>query len=235
MNLLRRSPPIIAIVVAIALACALAPLRAADNGDRGKDEYTVIRDGLAPNRQLSLAAHAESDGGNDNFQIWLMAEPAHRKIATLDDIGPDNTLDTGPDAYSASWSDDSHHVAVAFPSDRHVRQLNIYAIENGRARLLAGPDLYKRATGRKLAAQDDASQSASEIIWKGRDRFVLREHRLFLTSDAGFVRRLGAYGKVDEKLDDGRLAVEFSAEAEAMLAPGNRYRITRLRVGKFGT
>ena len=63
---------------------------------------------------------------------------------------------------------------------------------------------------------------------------MLREHRLFLTSDAAFVNRLGAYGKVNEKLDDGRLAVEFSAEAEAMLAPGNRYRITRLRVGKFG-
>jgi hypothetical protein len=229
MSIFRRSSAILAIAVAF----ALSPLCAADNRDRSKDEYAVIRDGLAPNGKLSLAAHGEGDD-NDDFRIWLMSEPAHRTIAALDDLGPDNTLDTGPEAYSAFWSDDSRHVAIAFPSDRHVLQLNIYGIENGRARLLAGPNLYKRATGRKLVAQDDLSQSAAEIVWKGRDRFVLRERRLFLTSDTAFVSRLGAYGKINEKLDDGRLAVEFSAEAEAMLAPGNRYRITRLRVGKFG-
>jgi hypothetical protein len=37
---------------------------------------------------------------------------------------------------------------------------------------------------------------------------------------------------VTEKLDDGRLAVEFSAEAECELLSGDRYRVIDLRAGK---
>lgn len=35
-----------------------------------------------------------------------------------------------------------------------------------------------------------------------------------------------------EKLDDGRLAVEFSAEAECELLSGDRYRVIDLRARK---
>jgi hypothetical protein len=36
-----------------------------------------------------------------------------------------------------------------------------------------------------------------------------------------------------EKSDDGRLFVEFSAEADGVLMSGDHYRIVDLRVGKF--
>jgi hypothetical protein len=55
-----------------------------------------------------------------------------------------------------------------------------------------------------------------------------------VTSDPGFVRIVGAYGRVTDKLDDARFLVEFSAEADCVLMPDNRYRIVDLRVGKFG-
>lgn len=63
---------------------------------------------------------------------------------------------------------------------------------------------------------------------------MLTEHRLFMTTDPGFARRLGAYGRVTDRFEEGRLMVEFSAEADCMLMPGNRYRIVDLRVGKSG-
>jgi hypothetical protein len=92
-----------------------------------------------------------------------MAEPAHRKIMPLDDISSQNNLDTGPDAYHAQWSADSRHVAVGFRFDRHQVQRNLYAIENRRARLVAGPSLFKEVTSRNIAAGEDVRRSIPQI------------------------------------------------------------------------
>ena len=40
--------------------------------------------------------------------------------------------------------------------------------------------------------------------------------------------------RIGQDRDDGGIFVEFSAEADCVLVPGNRYRIVDLRVGKFG-
>jgi hypothetical protein len=222
------------LVLAALLALGIAPVRATDTHDYTSGEYAIIRDGLAPDKRKSLAAHGDGEGGSENFHVWLMAEPAHRRIAALDDIGDSNNLDTGPDAYHARWSDDSHHVAVAFRSGRHEVQLNLYRVASGSAHLIAGPSLFREVTSREVGADDDVRQSVSGIEWHGPRRFVLRERHLFLTSDPGFARRLGAYGRVTDKADDGRPFVEFSAEADCLLMPGNRYRVVDLRVSKSG-
>ena len=88
-------------------------------------------------------------------------------------------------------------------------------------------------TGRDVGGQDHLSRSEPEIEWRGSKQFVLREYRLFLTSDPSFVRTLGAYGKVTDRIDDGKQLVEFSAEADCILMPGDRYRIVGLRATKF--
>ena len=62
---------------------------------------------------------------------------------------------------------------------------------------------------------------------------MLGENRLFVTSDPGFARMMGAYGQVTAKPDEGRFFVEFSAEADCVLLPGDRYRIVDLRATKF--
>jgi hypothetical protein len=221
-------------VLAALLAFALAPARATDTHDYAKGEYAIIRDGLSPDQRLSLAAHGDGEGGDANFHVWLMAEPAHRRIVTLDDIGSNNNLDTGPDAYRARWSADSRRVAVSFRSDRHIAELNLYDVEGRRAHLIMGPSLFKEVTSRDVGRQDRLGESFAEVEWRGPTRFVLREHRVFITSDPGFARILGAYGRQTAKLDDGRLLIGFSAEADCLLLPGNRYRVVDLRVGKFG-
>jgi hypothetical protein len=226
------------VLLAAILALAVTPARATDEHDYARDEYAIIRDGLAPSKQLSLASHAdpESDGHGigHNFHVWLMAEPAHRKLARLPGIGPKAFLDTGPNAYRAFWSADSRHVAVNFRSDRHVLELNLYAIEGRRARLISGPSLFKDVTSRDVGRDDSSWRSVAWITWTGPRRFVLRENRLFQPSDPGFARMLGPWGKVTGKLVDGRELIEFAAEADCVLVAGNRYRIVDLRVGKFG-
>jgi len=221
-----------AILVAL-FAFAASPARATSEHDYAKDEYAIIGAGLAPNKRMSLAAHGDGDGGRDGFHIWLMAEPAHRKIAALDDINSSNNLDTGPDAYHAVWSADSRHVGVYFRTDRHAMQLNLYHVENRRAHLISGPSLFKDLTSRDIGRGDDLRRSEPEIEWRRHTRFVLREYRLFLTDDPEFTKMLGVYGKVTGKTDDGGSFVEFSAEADCILMSGNRYRIVDLRVGKF--
>jgi hypothetical protein len=221
------------LLLAALLACATAPARATDEHTYAKGEYAIIRDGLAPDQQKSLASHADSgDGGWKNFHLWLMAEPAHRRLMALDDINA--RLDSGPNAYYAFWSKDSRRVAVTYRSDRHVVELNLFQIEGRRARPILGPSLFKDVTSRDASRDDDMRRSVPVFEWKGTRRFLLRENRLFVTSDPGFARMLGAYGKITDKPDEGRFFVEFSAEADCVLLPGNRYRIVDLRVGKFG-
>jgi hypothetical protein len=221
------------LLLAALFACATAPARATDEHTYAKGEYAIIRDGLAPDQHKSLASHADSDdGGWKNFHLWLMAEPAHRRLMTLEDINA--RLDSGPNAYYAFWSKDSRRVAVTYRSDRHVVELNLFQIEGRRARPILGPSLFKDVTSRDASRDDDMRRSVPVFEWKGTRRFLLRENRLFVTSDPGFARMMGAYGKITDKPDEGRFFVEFSAEADCVLLPGNRYRIVDLRVGKFG-
>jgi hypothetical protein len=214
----------------LAALFAIAPAWATSTYQYAKDEYVIIRDGLAPNQQMSLAAHGDGEGGDGNFHVWLMAEPAHRRIVPLADI--EARLDTGADAYRAVWSADSRHVAVSFRIDRHETQLNLYRIENRRAHPVLGPSLFRDVTNRNIGAQDNIRESFSEIVWRGPKRFVLREHHLFVAPDPGFVRGLGSYGRKAGAGLDGPF-VEFSTEADCVLLPGHRYRIVDLRVGKF--
>ena len=73
-------------IFAAPIALAAAPVRATSEHDYSSGEYAIIRDGLSPDRLMSLAAHGDGEGGHGNFHVWLMAEPAHRKIMMLDDI-----------------------------------------------------------------------------------------------------------------------------------------------------
>jgi hypothetical protein len=221
---------VLSAILAALLALAVTPARATDEHDYARGEYAIISDGLAPDKLKSLAAHADEHGAN--FHVWLMAEPAHRRLAPLADIVA--RLDTGPKAYHAAWSADSRHAGVAFRSDRHTWELNLYNVEHGRARLILGPTPFKDVTDRDIGSNDDVRTSFSEVVWRGAKHFMLREHHLFKTSDSALARSLGKYGKVTDKADDGGMFVEFSAEADCLLTAGDRYRIVDLRVGKFG-
>jgi hypothetical protein len=80
---------------------AWSPASATSEHDYAVDEYVVIDGGMAPNGRMSLASHGEGDGGRERFHVYLMAEPAHRRIAALDDISSEHILDSWPAAFNA--------------------------------------------------------------------------------------------------------------------------------------
>ena len=227
--LLRRA------VLAFALTlAAFTPAFATAEHDYAKGEYAIIDGGHAPNGKLSVAAHGDGEGGRDNFHVYLMAEPGHRRLATLDDISSDNNLDTAPGAYQARWSPDSRHVAVSFRSERHILTLNIYAIEGGRARLIDTPDLFRDLTGRTIHRKTDGDMRTSvpTVEWTAPRRFRFNDYRLFVLEDTTLADKLGAFTKT-MKMNDGRYTIQFSADADVTLVRGDRFRIDKPRPGTF--
>lgn len=222
-------PRIVIFAAAVLVVFTAQPLRATSEHEYAKGEYAVIHDGLAPDKKMSLVSHGEGEFGHGDFHVWLMSEPAHRKIMALPDISSDNNLDTAPDAYQAFWSEDARRVAVTFRTSRHELALKLYSIEGGRARPLRAPSLFKEVTSREVADRDDLRRLVSWIKWRRGNRILLREQRTFVVSDPAFLRLLGAYGRVKEKLDDGRLFVEFAAEAGCVLDGRHGYRVIDLR------
>jgi hypothetical protein len=220
---------VISLAAAVSVAFAIAPARATSNYEYKKDEYAPIRDGLAPNKLTSLASHGNGELGDEDFHVWLMSEPSHRRIMALPDIGSHNNLDTDPDAYHAFWSADARHVAVAFRTDRHEIALKLYSIEGGDARPIRTPNLFKEVTSRDVADRDERHELILGIEWRRGNRILLREYQTFVVSDPAFLKLLGAYRRVKEKFDGGKLYVEFSAEADCVLEENHHYRVINLR------
>ena len=220
--------------LSIATGLALMPARATSEYKYGKDEYVTIRSGLAPNTQLSLASHGGGETGNDGFHVWLMTEPAHRRIVALDGISEDNILDSAADAFHALWSQDSHYVGVAHRYDRHQIALNLYRIDGKRAHPITAPSLFKEVTSRDVTNDDDLRVNDALVEWHGGNRFRLREFRSFVNPDDRLLKLLGAYGSVAEKMDGGKLYIEFFASAECEWLAGDRVRVIDLAPGKHG-
>jgi hypothetical protein len=225
----------LSLLISLAIGClALAPARATSEYQYGPHEYVIIRDGLAPNKQLSLAAHGGGERGDDGFHVWLMTEPAHRRRAKLDGIGGDNILDTAADAFHAFWSQDSRRVGVAHRADRHEVQLDLFRIDGRGAYAIAGPSLFKEVTSREVGDGDGLRARNSIVEWKSGNRFVVREFLAFVADDDRLIKLLGKFGTLVEKMDGGRFYIQFFANAECELLPGDRTRVIDLTPGKPG-
>ncbi|QPF92302.1 hypothetical protein [Bradyrhizobium commune] len=227
-------PHLRAILALILTLAASSPAFATAEHKYGKGEYAIITGGRAPNGKYSVAAHGEGDAGSENFRLSLMAEPGHRKLATLDNVNDDNILDSAPDAFHATWSSDSRYVAVSFRSERHIVTLNLYAIDGKSAKLVDGPDLFRDATSRIVdrANDGDMRTSVPALTWLAPRRFHLTDDRVFVEDDATLADKLGALGKA-AKMDDGRVSIQFSAEADCDIGNANAISIGKLQPGKF--
>jgi hypothetical protein len=225
-------PLLSARVAAIAgvLTCALAQAHATSEHTYGKNEYLVIEGGRAPNKLLSIASHGKGEAGRDDFHLYLMVEPAHRKIAQLPGLGPDDVLDTGPDAYEARWTPDSRYVAVGFRSDRHIAEVRLYRIGNARAQIIPVPDLLRRVV--KNASIEDYAARRLELSWLSPTKFRLEENVAFrVGTSSPTLAMLGPFGR--EHAEQNGPVLEFSAEAVCELLPGGKYRLVEFRPGNF--
>lgn len=89
-------------------------------------------------------------------------------------------------------------------------------------------------TSRNVTEGDDLRVYNSIVEWHGGNRFQLKEFRSFVIPDDRLLKLLGAYGSVAEKMDGGKLYIEFFANAECEWLAGNRVRIIDLKPGKHG-
>jgi hypothetical protein len=230
--------PLLAISAALILTCVGLPVPAGATSvyDYKPKEYVIVDGGLAPNKHLSIAAN-----GYRSFHVYLMAEPAHKPIATLASIDNNAILDTGPSAYHAVWSPDSRHVAVHFRSDRHVLTMLLYEIRSSSPHLLDTPSLFGAAT--KLPDSSDDFEIRSDVTyltWLSPTTFALKEQRTLEIKAPGLPEKLGPYGKPDDGAADGSAGnqpaqhfIKFSAEATCRVVPGRGYRILELKPGAF--
>ncbi len=234
----------LAIFVAASLAYAPPPAHATSNYGYRKNEYVIIRDGRSPDKRLSVASHGNGELGDEDFHLYLMAEPAHRKIVPLEAIASDDVLDSAAHAYHARWSADSRHVAVLFRSDRHVVAMRLYEIRERRPHLMSGPALLDEVIkGAIVSSEDyDTRSSSTTLSWLSPTRFSLKERRLFQASSRDLARALGAFGQEtpdpDTKTVDGDNKpvewsfVDFSVEAVCEVS-GDRYRVVEVKPGGF--
>jgi hypothetical protein len=217
-------------IISGVLTCAFVQAHATSEHTYKKNEYLVIERGRAPNKLLSIASHGKGEGGRDDFHLYLMAEPAHRKIAQLPGI--DDVLDTAPDAYEARWTPDSRHVAVGFRSDRHIAEVRLYRIADRRAQLIPVPDLLRRVI--KNASNPEYAARRLELYWLGPTKFRLEEDVVFrVGSSSPTLATLGAFGREPAEQNPQWPVLEFSAEAVCELVPGGTYRLVEFRPGNF--
>ena len=118
---------------------------------------------VAPSKKFSVRAHGNGELGDDDFHLYLMAEPGAKKIGPLEEV--DDTLDTAPDSYNAKWSADSRHVGLFYRSERHVVSMRLYRVENRRAYIVNAPTLLTVVAGKDLESSEhvDIRSKVSEI------------------------------------------------------------------------
>ncbi len=216
------------------LACLLGPAQATSSYAYRSDEYATVRNGEAPSRKYSVAAHGNGESGDEDFHLYLMAEPGHRRIGPLEEVT--EILDTAPSAYEAVWSPNSRYVALFYRSDRHVRAMTLYRIERGRAYLITGPTLLAAAVGARLAGSDDVEVRSRnlELTWSGPGRFLLKQHGIVAISSPRLATKFGAFGRLEPPSADatpGKTFLAFSAQAECEVGTKDEYRITDLKPG----
>jgi hypothetical protein len=222
------------VVIAGVLTCAPVQVHATSEYSYKKNEYLVIAGGRAPNKLFSIASQGNGEGGRDDFHLYLMAEPAHRKIARLPAIGPDDVLDTAPDAYEAQWTPDSRYVTVGFRSDRHIAEVRLYRIRDRTAQLIAVPDLLRHVTKKAILYPDYAARRL-ELSWLGPTKFRLEESSVLRvgSSSPTLASVLGRFGRDPAEQNPQWPVIDFSAEAVCELVPGGKSRIVDFRPGNF--
>jgi hypothetical protein len=210
-----------------ALLLLTHPTLATDNHTYRDGEYAIISGGTSPDGRWSIAAHGEGEYGYDRFDLFLLREPAHEKVAPLRTGGG---RDTAPLSLAALWAPDSSHVAVLYRIDLHLLELQLFALAGGRLQSIAVPPLVETA-GRKylLAAANRALFSRFyRFTWETPARFVLEEYDGYDARGPVFRSGLDAYLKVDRRGPE-RTFTDFAASATCEITAKQEVRIGHLQ------
>ena len=230
------SHPFASVMLGLLLAGNLvAPARATSFHTYGKDDYARVGDGMAPNKKYSIAAHGHGEDGDEDFHLYLMEEPGHRKIGPLEEIK--SILDTAPEAFQAKWSANSRFVALLHRADRHLIELHLYRIENGRAYPITGPSLISAASGFDVETSKSVLLRAKslELTWLGSGRFQLKEEGT-LTAPPDIALPLGKFGTAKDTSGPNDApapsqVIEYKLVGECEIVDGEKFKVIGVKPG----
>jgi hypothetical protein len=204
------------------------PADATDNYDYRDDEYAIVSGGRSPDGRWSIAAHGGGEYGYDDFDLYLMREPTHEKLAPLR-MGQD-ALDTGPVSIVGLWAPDSRHVAVFNRSDRHVLDLRLFAVGAGKLQSIDVPSLAS-VIGRshlKPGVHHELFSRLYRITWQKPDRIALEEFDGFDAAKPIVNAGLEAYLTVDRRGPE-RTFTDFSAKAVCKITEKGELRFISVK------
>jgi hypothetical protein len=199
------------------------PVAATDNYSYKDGEYMVISGGRSPDARWSVAAHGGGGAGYEHFDLYLMREPSHEKLAPL---GIGDCLDTSPLSIVALWAPDSKHVVVLNRSDRHVLDMRLFAVAEGNVRPIKVP-LLLDVVGKQHLKQGVHYEFFSRlyrVTWQQADRFILQELDTLDAAEPIFDSGLEPYVTLD-RLGSERILTEFSAEATCEISGKGEARL----------
>lgn len=205
----------------------IGPAAATDNYAYRAGEYAIISGGRSPDGRWSVAAHGDDSGGYDGFQLYLMREPAHEKLVPL---RTGDHLDTAPLSNIALWAPDSRSVVILYRTDRHVLEMRLFAVVDGKTRAIKAPSLVD-TIGRghfKPGVQHELLSRYYHVTWPKSDRFTLEEFDTFTAVEPIFNVGLEPYLKVDQESAD-RTITDFSASAVCEITAGGKLRLSGMK------
>ena len=207
------------------LLCA-EPVVATDNYSYKADEYATISGGRSPDGRWSVAAHGEGEAGYGNFDLYLMREPAHEELSPL---RTSDCLDTAPLSIIAIWAPDSKHVAVLNRSDRHVLDLRLFAVADGKVEPIKVPLLVEIVGQQHLkpGVHYEFFSRLYRVTWQ-RDRLTLNELDTLDASEPIFRAGLEAYVTLD-RLGPERTFTTFSASATIEITGNHELRLSSVK------
>jgi len=203
------------------------PVAATDNYAYKDGEYVVISGGRSPDARWSVAAHGGGDAGYEHFDLYLMREPSHEKLAPL---GMGDCLDTSPLSIIAVWAPDSKHVALLNRSDRHVLDMRLFAVADGKVQPIKVPLLFDVVGTQHLkqGVHYEFFSRLYRLTWRQGDRFILQGSDTLDAAEPIFDAGLESYSTLD-RLGSERVFTEFSAEATCEIRAKGELRLVAVK------
>ena len=203
------------------LACAT------DNYAYRVGEYAIISGGQSPDGCLSIAAHGDGDYGYDGFELYLMGEPTHEKLASLR-IG--EHLDTAPLSNIALWAPDSRHIAILYRTDRRVLDMRLFGIVDGKVQSIEVPSLVKIIGQRRFRAgvPRELFTRYYQVSWQAADSFTMEEFDTFDAVKPVFRAGIDAYVEVDRR-NVQHTFTNFSASAVCEITKDGKLHLSETK------
>ena len=200
---------------------------ATDNHSYQAGEYAIISGGESPNGRWSISAHGNGLDGSDEFHLYLMSEPTHERLIPL---STGTHLDTGPLSIVGVWAPDSSCVTVLYRSDRHIMDLRLFRVADGKVQSVDIPSLVSVIGHQyfKSVMPYELFSRYYRVSWQNPNHLAVEEFDTFDATEPIFRSGLETYLKVD-RLSAERTFTNFSASAVYDITEKDKPRLSEMK------